>query len=306
MDSMAITGHTKLTGLLGSPVAHSLSPLMHNTAFRLLGLDYVYLCFEVTEDTLPEAVKGLKACGIRGFNLTMPNKNRMLELLDECTPAAKLVGAVNTVVLDEGKLIGYNTDGVGFLRSLREAGTEIRGKKLVLLGAGGAASAIAAQAALDGAAELYIFLRSDSRFYARTVRLADELNAYSGDAMPGLTDHTVSKPGGCKVQLCDMADSRLLRKLIERADVLVNATPVGMEPDTDRCLIPEAGWLPLSLTVADIIYHPQKTKLLTMAEQAGCRTCPGLGMLLHQGAEAFRIWTGCEMPVGRIREVMRL
>ena len=290
METIPITGHTQLTGLLGSPVAHSLSPRMHNTAFRLLGLDYVYLCFEVTEEKLPEAVSGLRACGIRGFNLTMPNKNRMLDLLDICTPAAELIGAVNTVVQEDGKLTGYNTDGVGFLRSLEEAGTGIRGKKLVLLGAGGAASAIAVQAALDGAAELEIFLRRTSRFYDRTVQLADSLQAKSA----------------CRVQLCELADSLYLRETLGSADVLINATPVGMEPDTERCLIPAADWLSPALTVADIIYHPQKTKLLDLAEQAGCRTCPGLGMLLHQGAEAFRLWTGQEMPLDRIREITGL
>ena len=288
MESTWITGHTQLTGLLGSPVAHSLSPRMHNTAFRLLGLDYVYLCFEVTEKTLPEAVNGLKACGIRGFNLTMPNKNRMLDLLDECTPAARLVGAVNTVLQENGRLIGYNTDGVGFLRSLREAGTDIRGKKVVLLGAGGAASAIAAQAALDGAAELTVFLRPNSRFYERTERLAASLNQETA----------------CSTCCCDIGDAAYLRGLLETADVLVNATPVGMEPETDQCLIPDQSWLPSSLTVADIIYHPRKTKLLELAEQAGCRICPGLGMLLYQGAEAFRIWTGKEMPVDQLQQLL--
>ena len=290
MENIPITGHTQLTGLLGSPVAHSLSPLMHNTAFRLLGLDYVYLCFEVTEDRLPEAVKGLKVCGIRGFNLTMPNKNRMLDLLDSCTPAARLIGAVNTVVHEGGKLIGYNTDGVGFLRSLEEAGTGIKGKKMVLLGAGGAASAIAVQTALDGASELRIFLRRTSRFYERTVQLADALK----------------KESSCRIELFDMADGSCLRDALGSADVLVNATPVGMEPETDCCLIPDADWLPPALTVADIIYHPQKTRLLMLAEQAGCRTCPGLGMLVHQGAEAFRLWTGREMPLDRVREITGL
>ena len=287
-ENIPITGRTRLTGLLGSPVKHSLSPLMHNTAFRLLGLDYVYLCFDVNEETLPEAVRGLTVCGIRGFNLTMPNKNRIIELLDECTPAARLVGAVNTVLAENGKLTGYNTDGIGFLRSLQEAGTTVRGKKMVLLGAGGAASAIAAQAALDGAAELNLFLRSASRFYTRTVQLADALNR-----------ETV-----CHVQLCDLEDNSYLQKMLGSADVLIQATPVGMEPETDRCLIPDVGWLHPDLTVADIIYHPRKTKLLKMAEQAGCKTCPGLGMLLHQGAEAFRIWTGREMPLEQIRNAV--
>lgn len=145
-----ITGHTRLTALLGSPVAHSISPLMHNEAFQLLDLDYTYLCFEVNEETLPAAVDGLKACGIRGFNLTMPNKNKIVELLDELSPAARLIGAVNTVVNDDGHLTGYNTDGVGYMQAVKDAGYDITGKTITIMGAGGAATAICAQAALDG------------------------------------------------------------------------------------------------------------------------------------------------------------
>lgn len=152
-----ITGHTGLTALLGSPVAHSISPLMHNESFRLLGLDYVYLCFDVNEETLPAAVAGLKTCGIRGFNLTMPNKNKIVELLDELSPEAQLIGAVNTVLNDNGKLIGYNTDGYGFMQSVRDAGHDITGKNITVMGVGGASMAICAQSALDGAASVHIF-----------------------------------------------------------------------------------------------------------------------------------------------------
>src|SRR5574344_1607603 len=147
--SLNITGHTQLTGLLGSPVAHSISPMMHNEAFRLLNLDYVYLCFDVGTDHLKETVNGLKYAGIRGFNCTMPDKNLMCELADDLSPAAKMIGAVNTVVNDNGKLIGYNTDGIGYMRAVADAGHNIMGKKMTLLGAGGAATAICVQAALD-------------------------------------------------------------------------------------------------------------------------------------------------------------
>ena len=129
-----ITGHTGLTGLLGSPVTHSVSPLMHNEAFRYLGLDYVYLCFDVTEETLPQAVEGLKACGIKGFNLTMPNKNKIVELLDELSPTAQLIGAVNTVRNDNGKLKGFNTDGYGFTQSARDAGCDVKGRTITVMG----------------------------------------------------------------------------------------------------------------------------------------------------------------------------
>ena len=288
MDNLVPTGKTKLICLLGSPVGHSLSPRMHNEAFRLLGLDYVYLCFDVNESSLAAAVEGLKVCGARGFNLTMPDKTAVIALLDRLSPAARLIGAVNTVVNEDGILTGYNTDGAGFLRALSEAGTEIRGQEAVLLGAGGAASAIAVQAALDGAASLRICARPGSRFETRIRRLADELNRQTA----------------CRVIFSDITDAAALHSHIASASVLINATPVGMAPETDGCLIPDASWLHPDLTVADIVYHPRKTRLLSMAESAGCRICPGLGMLLFQGAEAFRLWTGREMPVEAVRKAV--
>ncbi|MFR8139126.1 MAG: shikimate dehydrogenase family protein, partial [Blautia hansenii] len=149
-----ITGETGLTGLLGSPVAHSISPLMHNYSFQSLGLDYVYLCFDVKEQGLKDAVQGLRALNVKGFNLTMPDKNKVLEHLDELSCAARLIGAVNTVENRDGRLIGHNTDGIGFMRSVAEQGLEMKGKTMTLLGAGGAATAICAQAALEHLDEL--------------------------------------------------------------------------------------------------------------------------------------------------------
>ena len=164
-----ITGHTVLTGLLGSPVAHSISPMMHNEAFRQLGLDYAYLAFDVGTDHLKIAVEGLKVMGVRGFNLTMPDKNLMCSLVDKLSPASEIGGAVNTVVNDDGVLTGYTTDGIGFMRSVKEEGMDIIGKKMTLLGAGGAAAAIMIQAALDGVAEISVFnIRDD--FFTRTDR----------------------------------------------------------------------------------------------------------------------------------------
>ena len=144
-----ITGHTQLTALLGSPVAHSISPLMHNEAFHLLDLDYTYLCFNVNEENLETAVMGLKTCGIRGFNLTMPNKNKIVELLDELSPTAQLIGAVNTVRNDNGKLKGFNTDGYGFTQSARDAGCDVKGRTITVMGVGGAGMAICGQSALE-------------------------------------------------------------------------------------------------------------------------------------------------------------
>lgn len=283
---ITITGHTKLTGLLGSPVAHSISPLMHNEAFHLLSLDYAYLCFDVTENTLPEAVNGLKACGIRGFNLTMPCKNRVVELLDELSPSAKLIGAVNTVVNENGRLIGYNTDGVGYMHSVKDAGHDIIGKTMTLMGAGGAATAICAQAALDGVSSVHVFARRTSRFWNRTQALADTINS----TLP------------CRVLLHENEDLNALKNAVSESAILVNATSVGMAPNTEASIITDTSLFRPELIVSDVIYNPRKTRLLQEAEKNGCPVFNGMYMLLYQGAEAFRLFTGKEMPTEIIKE----
>lgn len=280
-----ITGHTRLTALLGSPVAHSISPLMHNEAFQLLDLDYTYLCFEVNEETLPAAVDGLKACGIRGFNLTMPNKNKIVELLDELSPAARLIGAVNTVVNDDGHLTGYNTDGVGYMQAVKDAGYDITGKTITIMGAGGAATAICAQAALDGVEKIHIFARETSRFWDRTQKLAENINS----TLP------------CKAVLHENKDTAALAQAISESALLLNATSVGMAPNTEGTIIEDTSLYHLDLIVSDVIYNPRETRFLKEAREAGCRTFNGMYMLLYQGAEAFRLWTGKEMPVKEIK-----
>lgn len=282
---MNIDGHTQLTGLLGSPVSHSISPLMHNEAFRLLGLKYAYLCFDVTEDTLATAVEGLKACGIKGFNLTMPNKNKIVELLDELSPAAKLIGAVNTVVNENGKLIGYNTDGIGFMKSVEDAGHNVIGKTITVMGAGGAATAICAQAALDGVEKIHIFARKTSRFWDRTVTLVENIN-HTSDCIAILHDH---------------GDQEALKNAIDESAMVVNATSVGMAPNTEATILPDTSLFRKGLIVADIIYNPRETMLLRQAKEAGCEVFNGMYMLLYQGAEAFRLWTGVDMPVTEIK-----
>lgn len=280
-----ITGHTRLTALLGSPVAHSISPLMHNEAFQLLDLDYTYLCFEVNEETLPAAVDGLKACGIRGFNLTMPNKNKIVELLDELSPAARLIGAVNTVVNDDGHLIGYNTDGVGYMQAVKDAGYDITGKTITIMGAGGAATAICAQAALDGVEKIHIFARETSRFWDRTQKLAENINS----TLP------------CKAVLHENKDTAALAQAISESALLLNATSVGMAPNTEGTIIEDTSLYHPDLIVSDVIYNPRETRFLKEAREAGCRTFNGMYMLLYQGAEAFRLWTEKEMPVKEIK-----
>ena len=280
-----ITGHTVLTGLLGSPVEHSISPMMHNEAFRQLGLDYAYLAFNVGTDNLKTAVEGLKVLGVRGFNVTMPDKNLMAEYCDQLSPAAEIIGAVNTVVNDNGILTGYTTDGIGYMQAARDAGFDLTGKTMTLLGGGGAATAICVQAALDGLKEIRVFNLKDA-FYPRLQALVDKIN-----------DKT-----DCTVTLSDLADKEALKASIASSHILVNGTSVGMSPNVDGCLIDDVSVFRPDLIVSDVIYNPEETKLLRLAREHGCKTFNGLYMLLYQGAEAFKIWTGQEMPVDIIKE----
>lgn len=279
-----ITGHTILTGLLGSPVAHSISPMMHNEAFNILGLDYVYLCFDVGVDNLKTAVEGMRTMGVRGFNCTMPDKNLMCELADDLSPAAKMIGAVNTIVNDNGKLTGHNTDGMGYMHAVKDAGHDIIGKNMTLLGAGGAATAVCSQAALDGVASINVFSIKD-QFFDRAQNLVDKINSTTK----------------CKAALYDLSDKTELSKSIANSHILTNGTSVGMAPNTDNCIITDESVFRDDLIVSDVIYNPRETKLLKMAKAHGCETFNGLYMLLYQGAEAFKIWTGKDMPVNEIK-----
>lgn len=280
-----ITGHTRLTGLLGSPISHSISPMMHNESFKQLDLDYVYLAFDVGTDSLETAVNGLRALNVRGFNLTMPDKNLMATLCDKLSPAAQISGAVNTVVNDNGILTGYTTDGIGYMRAVQDAGHNIIGKKMTLLGAGGAATAVLVQAALDGVSEISVFSIRDA-FFERAEKTVAELNERTS----------------CKVTLYDFSDESVLRREIGDSTILTNGTSVGMAPNTDRSIITDISMFHKDLIVSDVIYNPRETKLLKLAKEAGCQTFNGLYMLLYQGAEAFKLWTGEEMPVAIIKE----
>lgn len=281
-----ITGKTKLTALLGSPVEHSISPAMHNESFRLLGLDYAYLAFDVTEDTFEKAVDGLTAIGAAGWNCTMPLKRLMFQRSDVLSDAALLTGSVNTVINQNGVLHGYNTDGYGFMQSMADAGLHPAGKKLTILGSGGAAASVIAQAALDGVGAIDIFSRPES---ASTRLIEDEAGH-------------IHEKTDCILHLYDLKDHHKLAESLSESYCLINASSVGMAPETNACLIPDASMLPPHLAVGDVIYNPRETKLLHMAGERGCRVFNGLYMLLHQGARAFRLWTSQDMPVEDIRE----
>ena len=282
-----ITGHTELIGLMATPIRHSLSPTMHNEAFAKLGLDYAYLVFEVGNDKLEDAIQSIRALGLRGSNISMPNKQVVLKYLDKLSPAAQMVGAVNTIVNDDGVLTGHITDGTGFMLGLKQAGVDIIGKKMTICGAGGAATAICIQAALDGVSELAIFNRKDE-FYKNSQR----------------TVAIINEKTECKATLYDLADEEMLRLQILESDIFTNATGVGMKPLQEESLITDPTMLRPDLIVADTVYVPSETRLLKLAREQGCKTVNGLGMMLWQGAAAFEIWTGKEMPVDYIKEVL--
>ncbi|OOM77290.1 shikimate dehydrogenase [Clostridium puniceum] len=284
-----ITGYTTLIGLLATPIKHTNSPKMHNEAFSYLGLDYAYLAFEVGNDELETAVNGLKAIKARGCNVSMPNKTVIHKYLDKLSPAAELAGAVNTVVNDDGVLTGHITDGIGFMTSLKDSGIDVIGKKMTIGGAGGAATAIQVQAALDGVVEMSIFNVKD-KFWDRAEETVKKLNEKTN----------------CKVKLFDLADTDALRKEIESSYLFVNATGVGMKPLEGQMVIPDETYLRPDLIVADTVYIPHVTKLLETADKVGCKWINGDGMMLYQGAEAFKLFTGKEMPIEHMKEFLNI
>lgn len=292
--AIPITGHTGLLALLAHPCQHSKSPLMHNTAFAKLGLDYVYLAFDVDESTLGDAVAAIRAFHMRGANVSMPNKVKVMDYLDEIAPEARLAGAVNTIVNDNGHLVGHNTDGTGWMRAIRELGADLTGEKLTIVGTGGAAKAIIAQAALDGTREISIFNRRSPR-WAQAEELAAKVMART-DCKVTLHELNTSDPG-CMADLkAEIAGSRLL----------ANATNVGMDRLEGQTYIPDASYFHPGLAVTDAIYNPKETALLKLAREAGCQTQNGDYMVLYQGAVAFQYWTGLEMPVEEIKPLLGL
>lgn len=280
-----ITGHTELIGLMAYPIRHSSSPAMHNAAFAKLGLDYAYLAFEVDNDSLEGAVQGIRSLKLVGSNVSMPNKTVVHKYLDKLSPAAEMCGAVNTIVNEDGVLTGHITDGTGYMMSLKDNGVDVIGKKMTIVGAGGAATAIEIQAALDGVAEISIFNRKDE-FWAN----AEE------------TVRKINEKINCKAQLFDLADLDKLKEEIASSYLFTNATGMGMKPLEGQTYIPDKSFLRPDLIVSDVVYYPRETELLRMAKEVGCKTMNGLGMMLFQGAAAFKMWTGEDMPIEYMKE----
>ena len=282
-----ITGHTELIGLMAYPIRHSSSPAMHNEAFAYLGLDYAYLAFEVDNNTLEDAVKGIRALKLVGSNVSMPNKTVVGQYLDKLSPAAELCGAVNTIVNENGVLTGHITDGIGFMQALKDNDIDVIGKKMTIAGAGGAATAIEIQAALDGVKEISIFNIKDA-FFERTLQTAEKIKK----AVPE-----------CVVNVYDIADTAKMTEEIQSSDIFANATIVGMKPMDDQSVVKDLSAFRPGLVVADAVYNPEETKLLREAKEAGCTCVGGKGMLLWQGVAAFKLYTGQDMPVEDVKKL---
>jgi len=281
-----ITGYTELLGLIAYPIRHSSSPRMHNLALAKLGLNYAYLTFEIDSSELKGAIEAFRVLKVRGWNVSMPNKVEVIKYLDKVSTAVELIGACNTVVNDGGVLRGENTDGLGYMAALRDEGVELKGKKLTLIGAGGAASAIATQAALDGAASIDIFNQRDA-FYGK----AEETAA------------RISSRTGCTITICDLADVEGLRVSVAGATVLANASKMGFKGELENISpIPDTSMLRPDLFVSDAVYAPLKTKFLQQADAARCRWMSGIPMMLQQGAVAFKMWTNKNMPIDYVKE----
>ena len=283
---MVISGRTGICGIIGDPIEHTMSPVMHNAAFKNMGVDYVYLPFRVKAEELGQAIAGMRALNIKGLNITIPHKVAVLQFLDELDPLADKIGAVNTIVNDDGVLKGYNTDATGFLQALLKRGIEPKGKSVVILGAGGASRAISFILA-ERSAHIVILNRLLELDWAK--ELASRIL------------RTFAK----EVEALEL-NRKNLAKALEKADILVNATSVGMSPDINETPV-NSDLLRPNLVVYDIVYNPIKTRLLREAEQAGAETISGVDMLIWQGAIAFEKWTGLKAPVKLMRaEVIKV
>jgi shikimate dehydrogenase len=275
---MQISGKTKLCGVIGDPIEHSLSPTIQNSAFNHLDLDFVFLAFNVKPEDLEAAIQGLKALGIRGLNVTMPHKTNVVGCLDELDSTVKFLDSANTIVNKESKLFGFNTDGVGAIQALQENGVDIASSNVLLLGAGGAGRSIALSIA-EQARGLVIL----NRDYEKARRLELDLEKKFPKNIISTSLSAVS-----------------IKKYLKKSDVLINATNVGMKPNQNQSIV-DPRFLTSNLTVMDIVYNPVETKLLIAAKEAGARAINGIDMLIHQGAVSFELWTGKKAPI----EVMK-
>jgi shikimate dehydrogenase len=275
----ALDSHTILYGVFGDPVRHSKSPLMLNRAFEEAGINAAYAAFHIRPEQLGDAVKGIRSLGFRGVNVTIPHKVEVMKYLDAIDEGARVIGAVNTIVNDNGKLTGYNTDGIGYVRSLKEeTGVLLAGKKVLLLGAGGAARGVAYALAKEGAAHLFIANRTKER----AVELAAAIGAFVTSTGIGLDE---------------------VNDIAAEVDLIVNTTSAGMHPNINEVPV-STGIVKPHHIVSDLIYNPRITRFLRESEAAGARIHGGLGMFIYQGAYAFEYWTGTEAPAAAMRKIV--
>lgn len=278
---MQIDGHTRLAAVVARPIKHSISPFIHNAAFDKTGVNGVYVAWDIPEEELAATVANVKRYDMFGINISMPYKQAIMQYVDELTDSADLIGAVNTVINKDGKLIGHNTDGIGFFRSLATyADFEVKDKVMTILGAGGAGTAIIAQAALNDAKTIYVF--NQTKYLEETIRKADK----------------IAQATGVNIQVFPVENLDLIQDKILESDLLVNATSVGM--DGTSMLLKEETQFPAGIQVADVIYQPFETPFLRLVRSKGLPAINGLGMLLFQAAEAFESWTGEKMPTDDI------
>ncbi|MHA1784100.1 MAG: shikimate dehydrogenase [Candidatus Helarchaeota archaeon] len=281
MVDINLSGKTRITILIGNPVEHSMSPKMHTLAFKEIGVDALYVATKVDNDKVKEAVDSIRALNLLGANVTVPHKVSVMSYVDEIDPIARDIGAVNTIVNENGKLFATNTDGLGFIRSMKEAEVDLRGMNAVMIGAGGVARAIA-----------FFLLQEIDR-----LKLTDMKNEISNELKSKLQVRY-----GNKVDKFELTDENLKNEL-KKADLLINCTPVGMHPNTDKTPIPKE-YLKKDLVVFDAVYNPLETLLLRNAKKVGAKAISGVKMFIYQGVEAFERWTKKKAPVALMEKIV--
>ena len=276
---MNIKGSTNIVGLIGHPVEHSFSPPMHNAAFKALDMDYAYVAFDVDPSDLKSAIEGAQSLNIKGFNVTIPHKIEVMQYLDELDEVAELIGAVNTI--DFKNLKGYNTDGIGAIKAIEEV-SPVKDKNIIVAGAGGASRAISFYLAKYGAGSITVLNRNEDKAQS----LAGDILA--SDLIDDVKSDSISKISSC----------------LKDADILVNTTPLGMHPNVEGS-VASSDDMHENLVVFDAVYNPHETLLLKEAAKAGAKPVYGIKMLLYQGAESFKIWTGSEPPIDVMENALK-
>ena len=284
MKKLEISGKTAITGIIGYPISHTFSPIMHNKAFKYLNLNFIYLPFLVKEKDLRYAIRAIRALNIVGVNVTIPHKEKVIKYLDETSSDVKKIGAVNTILNKNGKLIGFNTDKFGFVQPLVSQNVELKNKKIMVLGCGGASRAVCFGLLENNISSLLI----TDIIKEKAIRLKRDLRKFYKD---------------CKIEIVH-SSSEIIFNRLKDIDILVNATPVGMKPDSNSSPVYKIPKENKKLIVYDLVYNPVRTKLLNLAEKQNLKTINGIEMLIYQGAKAFEIWTGKQAPVDIMKGVV--